>query len=189
MVRNAFKAGGWGFRFPGSGTFTVDKKGKRTGLQAACTIDLGEDVEDVVYKIEYVTTDYVAYYPEWGEVRPVEAKTVRTRKVHGERLDARETGMVDYYYLTDKKDDGLVKSNFCIELERTWFLAGLMARSGAFTIPVVPYFQVRFIKAYQELFIPIPDLLSGRRVVEDVLKVMKDDEGTVTFEWQERTSK
>ena len=186
MVRNAFKAGGWGFRFPGSGTFTVNRDGNKTSLQSKCAVDLGENVRDVAYKVEYITTDYVAYYPGWGEVRPVEAKTVRTKKVGGERLNARETSMVEYYYLTDKRNGKLVKSNFCIELERTWFLAEIMSRNNVFAAPVVPYFQVRFINAGKELFIDIPGLLSSRSVEQDVLKVMKDSDGNVTFKWQSR---
>ena len=188
MVKNAFKGGGWGFRAPGSGTFTVDKKGKRTPLQARCTIDLGKDVIDVVYKVDYVTTDFVVYYPEWNEVRTVEAKTVRTKKVNGEREKARETAMVEYYYLTDKKDGNLVKSNFCIELERTWLLSEIM-KKNAFKIPVEPYLQVRFINSDQELFIKIPELLASRKVEDDVLKVTKSEEGIVSFEWQERTTR
>lgn len=181
MVKNAFKAGGWGFRFPGSGTFTVDKNGKRTEHQSRCTIDLGKDVTDVVYKLEYITTDYIAYYPEWKEVRVVEVKSVRTN------VDPRSTAMVEYYYLTDKRDGGLVKSNFCIELERTWLLAEMM--EPAFTVPVTPYFQVRFINSDRELFIKIPDLLRGRKTEHDVLKVSKNADGEIIREWQERTSK
>jgi len=60
MVRNAFKDGGWGFRAPGSGTFTVDKgKSKRDGLQEECSIPIPGTLS---YFFRYVL-DYLKPFP------------------------------------------------------------------------------------------------------------------------------
>lgn len=197
MVRKAFKHGGWGFRAPGSGTFTSrDDIMPREGLQAECTIHLSVRHVDLGYKTEYITSDYTAYMPEWGEVRVVEAKTVRIRKKKKKKgIKPKETTMYRLYYLTEpvkkkkSKYHGMMKkSNFCMELERTWMLARVMEESGVFTVPVKPYLQVRFISAYSEAFLHIPDIVSSdvRGNDKDVLKVIKNEDGDVSFEWQSR---
>lgn len=195
MVKKAFKAGGWGFRAPGSGGFTPrDDVEQRTALQAECTIPISTRCIDLGWKIEYLTVDYFAFLPEWNEARAVEAKTVRAKRdKSGERKNAKENEMVAYYYLTTehKKDDKyksmMKKSDFCMELERTWMFARVLDESGAFAIPVRSYLHVRFIKSGTELFIQIPELIKSRMPADDVLKIVKDASNEIHVEWQKRT--
>jgi hypothetical protein len=195
MVKKAFKAGGWGFRAPGSGGFTPNSDVvQRTKLQEECTIPLSVRHVDFSFKLNYLNADYVCFFPEWKEVRAVEAKTVRPKKdKNGDRKNAKEVEVVAYYYLTEEqKKDGrykgmMKKSDFCMELERTWIFARVMAESGAFKIPVRPYLHVRFIKSGTELFIQIPELLKLRTPADDVLKVVKNASNVIRIEWQRRT--
>jgi hypothetical protein len=194
MVKKAFKAGGWGFRAPGSGGFTPNNDVvQRTKLQEDCTIKISTRCIDLGFKIEYLNADYVCFFPEWNEVRVVEAKTVRPKRdKDGNRKNAKETDVVAYYYLTEMhKKDGpykgmMKKSDFCMELERTWLLAMVMDGSGAFKMPVRPYLHVRFIKSGTELFIQIPELLKLRNPADDVLKITKDASNEIHVEWQRR---
>ena len=195
MVKKAFKAGGWGFRAPGSGGFTPNNDVvQRTKMQEECTIPISTKSIDLSFKCNYLTADYVAYLREWGEVRAVEAKTVRPKRdKDGNLKNAKETEVVAYYYLTEEhKKDGkyrgmMKKSDFCMELERTWLLARVMDDSGAFKVPVRPYLHVRFIKSGTELFIQVPELLKLRTPADDVLKVVKDASNVIRIEWQKRT--
>jgi hypothetical protein len=206
MVKKAFKNGGWGFRAPGSGSFTPHQDVfEREGLQAECTIKLSVAHVDLGYKTTYLTADYVAFIPEWEEVRVVEAKTVRLKTKKKEKgKKARTEKMISYYYLTDvvkkekigrgdkKRENPLFgmmkKSDFCMELERAWMLARLMDEGGAFNVPVRSYLHVRFMKAGAEAFFSVPDLVGNKakKPDQDVLKVIKEEDGSIRFEWQGR---
>ncbi len=104
MVKKAFKAGGWGFRAPGSGGFTPNADVvQRTKLQEECTIPISVRNVDFSFKIDYLNADYTAFFPEWKEVRVVEAKTVRPKRdKDGNRKNAKETEVIAYYYLIDE---------------------------------------------------------------------------------------
>lgn len=195
-VKKAFKAGGWGFRAPGSGGFTPnDDVVQRSKMQEECTIPISVRCIDFSFKSDsYLTADYVAYLPEWKEIRAVEAKTVRPKRdKDGNRKNAKETEVVAYYYLTQEhKKEGqyhgmMKKSDFAMELERTWLFARVMDESDVFKIPVKSYLHVRFIKSGTELFIQIPELLKLRTPADDVLKIVKDASNVIRIEWQKRT--
>ena len=195
MVKKAFKNGGWGFRAPGSGGFTPnDDVVQRTKLQEECAISISVRHVDLSFKNnDYLTADYAAFIPFWKEVRVVEAKTVRPKRdKEGKCKNAKKTEVAAYYYLTDEhKKEGryrgmMKKSDFAMELERTWMLARVMDESGAFSVPVRPYLHVRFIKSGAELFIQIQELLKLRTPSDDVLKIVKNASNEIRIEWQQR---
>jgi hypothetical protein len=195
MVKKAFKAGGWGFRAPGSGGFTPNADVvQRTRLQEECTIPISVRCIDLSFKLDYLNADYVCFFPEWKEVRAVEAKTRRLDKKKKDKgKSAKEENITALYYLTEEqKKDGqykgmMKKSDFCMELERTWIFARVLDESGAFKIPVRPYLHVRFISSGTELFAQIPELIKLRTPADDVLKIVKDAGNEIRVEWQKRT--
>ncbi len=195
MVYKAFKEGGWGFLFPASGTYTPHEEVvPRTDEQMRYTIPISVSHIDLGFKTIYLASDYIAFIPQWNEVRVVEMKTARSREKKDE--------VVAYYYLTEKvkkktigRGDnkrenplfGLMrKSDFCMELETAWMLAGRMAENSVFNVPVKPYLHVKFVGFNSEMFYHIPELLSERTSSQVVLKVVKEVDNTISHYWQER---
>jgi len=192
----------WGFRAPGSGGFAANNDVvPRTPDQEKVKVPLSMGHIDFGFKDNnYIVSDYVAFSADWDEVRTVEAKTVRPKKnKDGSKQNAKEVEVTTYFYLTEEhKKPGpyqgmMRKSNFCIELERTWLHAMRLRESKTsdgtpvFNVPVNAYLHVRFIGSGKELFMQIPDLLKLRTPADDVLKIVKDSENVIRVEWQKRT--
>lgn len=243
MVRAIFKSGGIGFRCPGSGTYKVeDLVIPYTEDQEACKIEIrGIPFVDFGYSTEYITADYVGYFPsntignvhhdgnaKSGEFRIVELKTVRLRKSHLKKdekerdkksIDRKTHDMKEVFNLlqTDtrqyvkRKDPNnpkksiqspnpyyqkLRKSDFCMELQRIWYLEHLIRKLNIFKCDVRSYLQVRFIGSNKEIWIPISDLAKyqdstlkePRDTSSTMLYVIKNEQNIITWEWKRNQS-
>jgi len=100
--------------------------------------------------------------------------------------------------------DKLRKSNFCMELQRTWYLALVMRKNIAEMLksininvdpnilPIYGYLQLRFVGSYRELWIRISELVkyqnsslqNERDITNTMLYIIKDTDNNITWEWR-----
>lgn len=239
MVKAMFKAGGFGFRAPGSGTYIVeDDLIPYTELQDKCKIYTSARHIDLGYDpVGYLTADYAGYFPnrslssrvkifgdcEENEFRFVEAKTVRLRKSHltaeekkvdRDGINRKSHAMIERFSILEKDNRKFVKrpdpanpkknvkvenpyigmmrkSDFCMELQRTWYMAELARSTNIFRCAVNGYLHVRFIGSNTELWIKVATLTdwqdSERSKKRDYactkLCIEKNDENEISWYW------
>lgn len=160
--------------------------------------------------------------PRANEVRFIEMKTVRLRKSqlskekqkHYKQLNPKEEEIKVIYSILQKDKrktvkrehpktkktqhvenpyyDQYRKSDFCMELQRTWYYARLCASLECFAVPVRAFLNVKFIQCYCETFIEIADLacyqdhtLTTKRDTEHTqLHILKTAENTIEWYWK-----
>jgi hypothetical protein len=244
MVKNLFKRGGFGFRAPGSGTYTLPHKSiPYNDLQKKCRIDIeGVAHLDFGYETDYITCDYAGFFPVddvvrnvtavgiFGskEFRLVEAKTVRLRKSHlkkseknvdRKKINKKTRKMKETFNILqrDKRSwvrrpdsenpkknvkvdnpyfDKLRKSDFCMELQRTWYFAEVIKKLDILKCQVYAYLQLRFVSSNKEIWIRINDLVKwqdyemnkARDKTCTMLDIIKDDKNEITWQWRRNNS-
>lgn len=169
------------------------------------------------------------------EFRFVELKTVRLRKSHlkkgetKESVDKKKHKMTETFNLlqTDKRNyvkrvdkkgkkkkiaspyyGKLRKSDFCMELQRTWYMELLMKRNitqmlrsihvevSEDALPINAYLQVRFMGTDREIWIKISDLAKYQTSKKEehrdttctMLDIIKNEKNEISWKWRQNAS-